>query len=155
MLCEYKHASHQFHLMVISHAAASMLSIKMLSIIIDIYGIIGTQVVDMHVCTVLYCSMKDDKIKDSDFACIREYFRTPKTYCKFQSQNIPSAAGLKETITAFKKGMKLSRDQAPKVERETRELRMSSLRFSTSRFCITSSLFGDALSRRQACIETY
>ena len=65
-----------------------------------------------------------------------------------QSQNIPSATGLKETITAFKKDMELSPDQARKIERDTCEQRMSSLGFSMRRFRITSSLFGDVRSRR-------
>ncbi len=65
-----------------------------------------------------------------------------------QSQNIPSATGLKATITAFKKDMELSPEQARKIERDTREQRMSSLWFPMRRFCITSSLFGDVLSRR-------
>ena len=46
MLCaEYKHASHQFHMVVISHAAAK-------------YYENSSAGLDMHVCTVLYCSMK-------------------------------------------------------------------------------------------------
>ena len=78
----------------------------------------------------------------------------PRCACKSteaqhpQSQNIPSATGLKKTITAFKKDMELSPDQAQKIERDIREHMMSSLWFSMRRFRITSSLFGDVLSRR-------
>ena len=64
-----------------------------------------------------------------------------------QSQNIPSTTRLKETNPAFK-DMELSPDQARKIERDTCEQRMSSLWFSTRRFRIASSLFGDVLSWR-------
>ena len=61
---------------------------------------------------------------------------------------LSNAARLKETIAAVKKDMELSSDQARKIERDTRKQRMSSLWFSMRRFRITSSLFGNVLSRR-------
>ena len=53
-----------------------------------------------------------------------------------------------ETIAAFKRSLQISDDKAREIERNTREQRLSSLWFSVRRYRITSSLFGNVLTRR-------
>lgn len=64
------------------------------------------------------------------------------------SYNIPDTTSLKETITAFKRSLEVTSDEARDIERNTREQRLSSLWFSVRRYRITASMFGAVLSRR-------
>ena len=62
--------------------------------------------------------------------------------------SIPSVSDLKSTIEAFKKSLEVSHDEARKIERDTRDQRMSSTWFSLRRYRLTASNFGAAISRK-------
>ena len=53
-----------------------------------------------------------------------------------------------ETTAAFKRSLQISDDKAREIERNTHEQRLSSLWFSVRQYRITSSLFGNVLTRR-------
>ena len=71
-----------------------------------------------------------------------ESVQEPSSHC------IPTKASLMETIAAFKRSLQISDDKAREIERNTREQRLSSLWFSVRQYRITSSLFGNILTRR-------
>lgn len=60
----------------------------------------------------------------------------------------PSLTTLKATVTAFKESLCMSDDAISKVERETRDQRLSSLWFSARRYRLTASHFGEVLRRK-------
>ena len=60
----------------------------------------------------------------------------------------PSLATLKATVVAFKESLHMSDDAISKIERETRDQRLSSLWFSARRYRLTASIFGEVLCRR-------
>ena len=69
---------------------------------------------------------------------------------QLSSHSSPDATGLKCTIAAFKSSLRVSEDQARRIEQNTRKQRQSSLWYSVRRYRITSSIFGSILSRRDS-----
>ena len=64
------------------------------------------------------------------------------------SHKLPSKAVLSETISAFKRSLKVTHDVAREIERSTREQQLSLQWFSFRKYRITASIFGAVLSRR-------
>ena len=75
------------------------------------------------------------------------HFRQGSVY-QPSSHHIPDTSKLKTTIAAFKNSLEINDEEARKIERDTREQRLSSLWFSVRRYCITASLFGAVLTRQ-------
>ena len=76
-------------------------------------------------------------------------------YCEERATNlqpdaysIPSVSNLKSTIQEFKKSLEVSQDEARKIERDTRDQRMSSTWFNVRRYRLTASNFGAVISRK-------
>ena len=61
---------------------------------------------------------------------------------------IPDDGELANTMMCFRKTLEDGPEKAREIEKETRGQRLSSAWFIARRYCLTSSLFGDVLSRR-------
>ena len=64
------------------------------------------------------------------------------------SYSLPDVDALKDTIKAFKESLKVSYDEARKIETATREQRLSSSWFEVRRYRLTASRFGEVISRK-------
>ena len=69
-----------------------------------------------------------------------------------QSPSLPCCPDLRYTIEKFKKSLKISEEEARKIERNTREQRLSSLWYSVRRYRLTASSFGEIFRRRPETI---
>lgn len=76
-----------------------------------------------------------------------KFRRTTEESILPSSHNIPTNDNLKDTITAFKKSLDVTQEQARDIERNTHDQCLSALWFKVQRFRITASLFGSVFSR--------
>ena len=77
-----------------------------------------------------------------------KYVQKPQKQQQPCDYRIPDIAELSNTMKCFKKTLEVKPEKAREIERETRGQRLSSAWFIARRHRLTSSLFGDVLSRR-------
>lgn len=77
-----------------------------------------------------------------------EYIEESEKVQQPSSYNLPDISGLKLSVEAFKKSLAVDADKARKIERETREQRLSAAWFAVRRYRLTASRFGDVISRK-------
>lgn len=66
-----------------------------------------------------------------------------------RSPGLPCQSDLQYTIEEFKKSLRVSDEEARKIERDTKEQRFSSLWYSVRRYRLTASSFGEIYRRKR------